>query len=159
MTDLAQPGSTASTAAEQAIRAVLAEKDNAINTQDAERLVALYAPGTVVFDLAPPLQHEAAEVLDPGPKQEWFAGFEQMHSEVHDLHISVGGEVAFAFALVEWTATPKGESEEFTMWFRSTVGLTRVDGSWLISHEHESTPFYMDGSFRAATDLQPVARP
>ena len=159
MTDIDQPSSTTGTAAEQAIRAVLAEKNTAINTQDAERLVALYAPGIVVFDLAPPLQHEAAEVLDPSPKRAWFAGFEQMRSEVHDLQVSIGAGVAFAFALVEWTATPKGESEEFTMWFRSTVGLTEVDGSWLIRHEHESTPFYMDGSFRAATDLQPVARP
>jgi hypothetical protein len=24
-----------------------------------------------------------------------------------------------------------------------------------ITHEHKSTPFYMDGSFKAAVDLQP----
>ena len=154
MTDTAQQGST-TTAAEDAIRAVLAERTAAMNSRDADRFVTLYAPGTVVFDLAPPLQHDAAEVLDPAGKRDWFAGFDHMHSELHDLQISVGGDVAFAFALVEWTATPKDEPDEFTMWFRSTVGLTRVDGSWLISHEHESTPFYMDGSFRAATDLRP----
>lgn len=155
MTDITQPGPTTATAAEDAIRALLTERIAAVNSRDADRFVAPYAPGIVVFDLAPPLQHEAAAVLDPAPKREWFAGFEQMHAELHDLQISVGGDVAFAFALVEWTATPKDESEEFTMWYRSTLGLTRVDGSWLVSHEHESTPFYMDGSFRAATDLQP----
>jgi ketosteroid isomerase-like protein len=36
-----------------------------------------------------------------------------------------------------------------------TLCLTKVDGAWLIEHEHTSTPFYMDGSFRAAVDLTP----
>jgi ketosteroid isomerase-like protein len=36
-----------------------------------------------------------------------------------------------------------------------TVCLRKLDGTWRITHEHNSTPFYMDGSFRAALDLQP----
>ena len=35
------------------------------------------------------------------------------------------------------------------------VGLRRIDGAWRITHRHDSTPFYMDGSYRAATDLEP----
>jgi PhnB protein len=30
-----------------------------------------------------------------------------------------------------------------------------VRGAWKIVHEHSSTPFYMDGSYRAAVDLKP----
>ncbi|MGH3157151.1 MAG: nuclear transport factor 2 family protein, partial [Streptosporangiaceae bacterium] len=41
------------------------------------------------------------------------------------------------------------------LWYRSTLGLRRLDGEWRIVHEHTSTPFYMDGSLRAATDLRP----
>lgn len=54
-----------------------------------------------------------------------------------------------------FTATPVGAAESFTLWFRSTVGLRRLDGVWRITHEHGSTPFYMDGSFAAAVDLEP----
>jgi ketosteroid isomerase-like protein len=46
-------------------------------------------------------------------------------------------------------------SEGFDLWFRSTLGLRKSDGVWRIVHEHTSTPFYMDGSFRAAVDLKP----
>jgi len=46
-------------------------------------------------------------------------------------------------------------SRQFSFWFRSTLGLRRLDGEWRIVHEHTSTPFHMDGSGRAATDLQP----
>jgi ketosteroid isomerase-like protein len=35
------------------------------------------------------------------------------------------------------------------------VGLRRTTAGWQITHEHDSTPFYMDGSGRAATDLRP----
>ncbi|MGH3952300.1 MAG: hypothetical protein ACRDSE_24830 [Pseudonocardiaceae bacterium] len=35
-----------------------------------------------------------------------------------------------------------------------TLGFRRDGETWLITHEHASTPFYMDGSFLAATDLK-----
>jgi ketosteroid isomerase-like protein len=53
------------------------------------------------------------------------------------------------------TAIPKGAPSSFTMWYRVTLGLRRIDEQWLIVHEHTSVPFYMDGSFRAAVDLAP----
>ncbi len=150
-----QPGGTASRA-EDEIRAVLAEKASAIQAQDAARLVALYTPDIVVFDLAPPLLHPAAEVLDPSGKQAWFAGFEPgMGYESSDLTVTTEAGIAVCHALVQFSATPRGGSEGFTMWFRSTVCLRTIDGRWRISHEHESTPFHMDGSFRAAVELQP----
>jgi len=48
-------------------------------------------------------------------------------------------------------------SHEVDLWFRTTVVLKKVSGRWQIVHEHTSVPFYMDGSLRAAVDLQPDA--
>jgi ketosteroid isomerase-like protein len=42
----------------------------------------------------------------------------------------------------------------FNLWFRATLCLRKIDGQWLIAHEHNSTPFYMD-SMKAALDLEP----
>ena len=50
---------------------------------------------------------------------------------------------------------PRGASESFTLWFRVTLGLRKIDGRWLVTHEHESVPFEMDGSFRASIGLRP----
>jgi ketosteroid isomerase-like protein len=36
-----------------------------------------------------------------------------------------------------------------------TLCFRKIDGEWRITHEHESVPFYMDGSVRAAVDLEP----
>jgi PhnB protein len=41
------------------------------------------------------------------------------------------------------------------VWFRLTLGLRKLGGEWKIAHHHESVPFYMDGSYRAAVDLVP----
>ena len=42
-----------------------------------------------------------------------------------------------------------------SLWFRSTIGFRKTGGIWRITHEHNSTPFYMDGSDKAALNLQP----
>jgi PhnB protein len=49
----------------------------------------------------------------------------------------------------------KADGERVDLWFRSTIGLRRTAAGWQITHEHDSTPFYMDRSGRAATDLKP----
>jgi ketosteroid isomerase-like protein len=41
------------------------------------------------------------------------------------------------------------------LWFRLTLGLRSIGGRWKLLHEHESVPFYMDGSYKAAVDLRP----
>ena len=71
------------------------------------------------------------------------------------LEITADGDVAFATSLDSMTATPRGGTEPFTLWYRTTLGLRRIDGRWLVVHEHESVPFYMDGSMKAAVDLEP----
>lgn len=50
---------------------------------------------------------------------------------------------------------PLEAAEPFTFWYRSTPGLGSLDGQWRVVHEHTSTPFHMDGSLPAATDVQP----
>lgn len=149
---------TATTTAtdEAAIRDLIAEQQEAFRTRDADRIVARYAPDAVQYDLAPPLRRAGREVLDADAIRAWFAGFVgPVELEVADLDVAVGGDVAYCHSLNRMAAVPHGSPEGFSMWFRSTVCLRRLDGRWRITHEHISTPFHMDGSFLAATGLQP----
>ena len=74
--------------------------------------------------------------------------------ELRDLEIVTGDGVAFSHSLNHLTGTRKG-GETSDVWFRSTFGFRKVDGEWKIVHEHESVPFLMDGSDKAALDLKP----
>ena len=141
---------------EAQIRDLLAERQAAMLAKDPEPIVAGYAPGIVVFDLAPPLRHTGPEVHDPSGLRAWFDGFDgPVDLRIRDLSVTVGGDVAFAHSLNRMSAVPHGVPQGFELWYRATVCLRRIDGRWLIAHEHSSTPFYMDGTFRAALDLQP----
>jgi len=138
------------------IHELFAEQAAAMQSKDAERVLSQYAPEVVKFDLAPPLRHSGPEALDADALQSWFARFDgPIYYETLDLSVTVSGDVAFCHGLSRLSATPNGAPEQFAMWFRMSAGLRKTDGSWRIVHEHKSTPFSMDGSFRAAVDLQP----
>jgi ketosteroid isomerase-like protein len=142
-------------ASETAIREVFSSFEHAMQVCDAKAVVAHYAPDLVSFTLAPPLAQVAAEVLDPAYAQAWFDshGGGPIDYAITELQVGVDGDIAFAHGLSRM-GSPDGEG--FSLWFRATYGLRRIDGTWLIVHEHESTPFYMDGSLRAAVDLVPA---
>jgi ketosteroid isomerase-like protein len=138
------------------IRALLTERETAMRERDARGVVARHAPEIVTFDLAPPLRHAGPELLDPAGLTEWFGGFDgEFRYDITDVTVTAHGDLAYCHSMDRMSAVPKGESARFEMWFRATRCLRRIDGVWLITHEHTSTPFYMDGSMRAAVDLKP----
>lgn len=139
------------------IHAVLDKFVAAHAAHDAEALFALYSDDVVAYSLAPPLQQgpDTAYGTVEGI-QAWFAGFERpMEISFRGPVVTQDGDLAFVHSLTKMTFTRAGENESLSTWYRSTFGLRRIDGSWRIVHRHDSTPFYMDGTFRAATDLEP----
>jgi ketosteroid isomerase-like protein len=142
---------------ESEVRAVLAEHAAAHAARDAGRLFALYADEPVLFTLAPPLQQTPdTEYGTRSGLQAWFDGFAgPVEVEYRDPVVIADGDVAFVHTLARLSATPVGAPEPFSLWLRATFGLRRFGSSWRIVHRHESTPFHMDGSFRAAVELQP----
>jgi ketosteroid isomerase-like protein len=142
----------------QDIQDVIESRYTHLAAGDVKGMLESYAPQVVQFTLAPPLGG-STDGHDPVPTEQWLATFEAPpRRTVTQLEITTNGDVAFATSIDSMTAVPRGATESFTMWHRMTVGLRRVDGRWLIVHEHSSVPFYMDGSFRAAVDLQPEPR-
>jgi PhnB protein len=137
------------------IQAVLNDCAAAITAKDAQRAVAHYAPDVVSYSLAPPLRVAGDEVLDPAGADGWFQTWDgPIGYDIGERVIEVGGDIAFCHGLTHLTGT-KTDGAQVDLWFRSTVGLRRTAAGWQITHEHDSTPFYMDGSDRAANDLRP----
>ena len=139
---------------EAQIRGLVENWVAAFRVKDLEKLMTLYAPDVLVFDLAPPLQISGTDTHRKNWK-EWFAGIEgPIGYEVRDLKITTGDGAAFSHSLNRITLQ-KTSGEKADLWLRVTVGYHKIDGRWLVTHEHVSVPFYMDGSFKAAVDLQP----
>jgi ketosteroid isomerase-like protein len=145
------------------IRDLLAGMAAGYRAKDAGQIVAGYAPDIVMYSLAPPLRSQRGDLLNVGGDlkvdmttaegvQRWLDGFGDavFDYELRDLEVAAGGDAAYAHGLARM-----GSPGAFSMWFRITFGLRRTQGRWLITHLHESVPFHMDQTFKAAVDLQP----
>lgn len=139
---------------EARIRAIIEDYGEGLRNRDAGRCVAHYAGDIVQFDLAPPLEYRGKETARKH-LSEWFQTFDgPLEFEMSGLNISAGTDTAFAHVLnhINGTST-NGEKNDH--WVRVTICFRKIDGQWLVTHEHASVPFYMDGSLRAALDLKP----
>jgi PhnB protein len=131
---------------------VIEEWADALRNKDADGVLSHYAPSLVHFSLAPPL---LSTLSDAKGLNAWFATWRgPIGYEIRNLSITVSGDVAFSHSLNRMHGT-KTDGSRGDLWFRHTFGFQRINGEWKIAHEHESVPFYMDGSFKAAVDLKP----
>ena len=139
---------------EIAIRCVIDSWTKALHDKDAASVTACFGHDPVVYSLAPPLV--ASEGDDDGEGlQDWFDTWSSpIGYAFRNLAIAAAGDVAFAHGLAHMTGT-KTDGGTPDLWFRCTLGLRKLSGAWKIVHQHESVPFLMDGSFKAAVDLQP----
>jgi PhnB protein len=140
---------------EQQIRQIIESQHDALSSKDAAGAIAPYAKGNVMYTMAPPLRSQnddEASATDAVNK--WLNTWESgPNFETRDLSVTAAGDLAYSTGLVHMTGDQKGKRTD--QWYRRTVVFQRIDGQWKIVHDHESVPFYMDGSFKAAIDLKP----
>ncbi len=120
---------------------------------DLEAFKRIYASDVVSFDVQPPLQHVGAEAK----LRNWTEAFTVLQAplgyEVADLRITVQGDVAFAHSLNRLSGTLHNGSRS-GFWVRATVCFRKVDGDWLVVHDHVSVPLDIRTG-RALLNLEP----
>ena len=125
-----------------AIRAGIDDRVRAVRAKDVETLMAWYAPDVVAFDLVAPLAHRGAGGVRKRVA-EWFASFRTaIDYEVRDVDLFLAGDVAFDHHLTHVRGT-SASGAAIDMWFRETVGYRKLDGRWMVTHQHSSVPFDM----------------
>ena len=136
------------------IRQLIDRWVESLRSKDVNSVMSHYAPDIVAFDLAPPLQYRGARTY----RKNWEAWFPTFRGpigyEIRDLSIATGDDVAFCHSFNRITGS-RTDDEKTDVWVRTTFCCRKIDGKWKIVHEHQSVPFYMDGSYRAAVDLTP----
>ena len=138
---------------EAEIRQRIGKLVEAIRVMDLDRVMSIYAPDIVSFDIEPPLQHVGAEAK----RKNWLHAFSMYQRplgyEIRDLTITVGDDVAFGHGLIRVSGTmTNGKRTEG--WLRSTTCFRKINGTWLIVHDQVSAPLDL-GSGRALLSLAP----
>jgi len=130
---------------EDQIRTVIADRAAAMRDRDAERFVAHYAQQIVKFDLAPPLLLTAPEARDAEALSAWFASHPGGHIdyEIHDLTVTVGGDVAFCHSLIMLPArsgfAQRSGYARSTANGRSRMSITPPRSTWTARTKPPST--------------------
>jgi ketosteroid isomerase-like protein len=135
------------------INALLNSWSEAIRIKDIDRLMAVYSPDIVYFDVVPPLQIIGSAAVR-GNFLRWFDGWNSsIGQEIRDLNIVASGDIAAAYMLIRASGTLK-DGRQVGYWVRATLSCQRSNQGWLITHEHISLPVeFRSGS--AAMDLAP----
>jgi ketosteroid isomerase-like protein len=127
------------TVAEALIRRRVEDLVKALNAKDLDGVMAIYAPNLVSFDIAPPLRYVGADKKRRA-WQEAFAAFTgPIAYEVRDVDVTTHGELAFVHSLNHITVT-LASGQLIDLWLRWTACLRRIDGVWLVVHDHVSVP-------------------
>jgi uncharacterized protein (TIGR02246 family) len=139
--------------AEDQIRALIAHRVEAVRAKDVDQAMAVVAPDILSFDVVNALQFSGREA-SKARTEAWFSSFQgPVGFEVRDLQVHAGDEVAFSHSLNRYSGVQTGPVE-IDMWVRATTCYRRIDGTWMVTHEHQSVPF--DGeSGRALLALTP----
>lgn len=123
------------------IRALIEGWAEAIRTFDLDGIVAGHTDDIVMFDVPPP--YTGVRGL-ADYRAVWPPFFEYIRSgaqfEILELDVQAGGDVAVAFALLR-CGTPEEYVAKPDNWLRLTMGLVKVNGRWMIRHEHHSFAF------------------
>ena len=126
----------------------------AFEAGDVDRIMSFYAPGarTCAFDILPPLQFDSWDKY----RNEWVRFLQLFDAPpkvaVQNAEVACSGDVAFIHALVHLAGSRN--AKPFAIWVRGTNGLRKIDGRWLVVHDHVSVPVDIT-SAQAALDLTP----
>lgn len=119
------------------VRAQLEAWASAVRRHDLEAVVAHHADDIVYFDVPePPSVRGLAEYRRSWPPFFAYLGASGRF-DLDELHVVAGSDVAFAHALL----LVRGANEDHASRIRLSVGLRKLHGRWLVTHEHHSAPF------------------
>jgi ketosteroid isomerase-like protein len=137
---VAQPASD-----EAKIRALESQFAAAVGAKDINAIMKVYVPDETlfVFDVVPPRQYVGAKAYrkDWGDFLALFNG--PLKFEITDLKIEAAGTLAYSHSIQHVSGTDtKGQPIDLTV--RLTDVYRKINGNWLIAHEHISVPVDLD---------------
>jgi uncharacterized protein (TIGR02246 family) len=124
---------------EAAIRDLVENWARAVRSKNLDAILANHSPGMLMFDVPPPIQSKGIEAY----RKTWdlFFSWSQDSAvfDISEMNVTAGNDVAFVTALMRCAGT-EANGNKTELEFRLTIGLRKIDGHWIVMHEHHSIP-------------------
>ena len=124
---------------ESAVRHLLEQWAAAVRAKNVPNVLANHAPDFVMFDVPPPFESRGLAAYEDTWKLFYSSQPDPIAFDIEWLEVVAGDDVAFAFAHMR-CVEPTEHAQRTPLNFRLTVGLRKVEGQWIIVHEHHSIP-------------------
>jgi uncharacterized protein (TIGR02246 family) len=124
---------------EVAVRDLIEAWADSVRRKDYAGILRSHAPDFVMFDVPPPFKSVGLD----GYRKTWDLFFswssDPVRFEIQEINVTAGADVAFAFATMRCGA-PGSDGRAEPLDFRLTICLRKIDGRWMIAHQHHSVP-------------------
>lgn len=138
---------------ETEIRNLIDRHARAVRAKEIDGAMLNVEPNAILFDVVNPLEYVGADMARKR-LEEWFSSFEgPIGFENRGLKITASDDVAFCHSLNQVRGT-KTDGQKIEMWWRATVCYRKIEGTWMVTHEHASVPFDVE-SGKASLNLKP----
>lgn len=135
------------------IRGIMEDRVKAVRDKDLSQLLVNYASEVLSFDAINQLQLIGSDAIRKRA-EEWFSLYKgEIGCEIRELTVTTGDDAAFCHSLNRISGTTT-DGKQVDMWVRSTVCFCKINGKWLVIHEHTSVPFDVE-SGKVLLDLKP----
>ncbi|MFD3375784.1 MULTISPECIES: YybH family protein [unclassified Streptomyces] len=134
------PTTTPINSLDEQIRQRMEDWRTSFEAKDVDGMMSFYADGDAfsAFDLMPPIEFRGGDMW----RQNWvgfFAAWEgALHLEFSNVEVHASHDLAIVRLLVRLVGTMEGQ--KFDLWVRTTNCFRRIDGEWLMIHDHVSVP-------------------
>ncbi|MGR3764120.1 YybH family protein [Rossellomorea sp. NS-SX7] len=130
------------------IQGVLENYKHAVNERDNDKFLNAYSSDVHIYDCWGSWECKGKNAWSENVFN-WFNGLREdgdvLKVEIDEVVIEESTSLAFVHCSVTFAAYKEGSDEKLRqMTNRFTFGLKRVNGSWLITHEHSSLPINME---------------
>jgi uncharacterized protein (TIGR02246 family) len=124
---------------EAAVRGLIEDWAAAVRRKDLAGILRHHSTDMLMFDVPPPFQSRGLEEY----RKTWELFFawsrEPVVFDVVEMRVTAGHDVAFVAAVMQCSGSDTN-GQDARLSFRLTVGLRKIDGQWVVMHEHHSIP-------------------
>jgi uncharacterized protein (TIGR02246 family) len=124
---------------EVAVRDLVEAWADAVRRKDYAGILRSHAADFVMFDVPAPFKSVGLDAY----QKTWDVFFswssDPVRFEIQEMDVTAGADVAFAFATMRCEGQESDGKPE-ALDFRLTIALRKIDGRWMIAHEHHSVP-------------------
>ena len=128
-----------SQANESGVRDLLERWAVAVRAKNMSEVLANHSPDFQMFDVPLPFESRGLVAYEDTWELFYSSPPDPVAFDIKWLEVVAGEDVAFAFAHMQ-CVEPTEKVQRTPLDFRLTVGLQKLEGRWIIVHEHHSVP-------------------